>query len=131
MSLGPTVIRPDSVPFPTVACSLFAVFFAIQAVMINRWMTMASLAIALVFAIVAWWFWFQARRSLVLIDTHQFIVKDGHRERTFDTAEVETVDLSSPSGHIRFKDGTSVALPLEGRPLVRAGMLLSPGRTRR
>ncbi len=131
MSLGPTVIRPNTIPFQSVACALLTVFFVIQAIIVDRWMTVLSLVIALIFAIGGLWYWFQARRSSVLIDQYQFIVKDGSKQRTFERSEVANVDLSSLDGHVTFKDGSSILLPLDGRPLVEAGVLLNPTGRRR
>jgi hypothetical protein len=126
MSLGPTVFRPRAVPFPTIGCGLIALFFVIQGIIVNRWMTVLSLAIAALFAIAACWFLFQARRSSVLIDANQFIVKTGARQNTYDIDQIENVDLSSVSGHVRFRDGSTTDLPLQGNELVEAALLLSP-----
>lgn len=131
MSLGPTVIRPNSIPFPTVACAVIALFFVIQAIIVNSWMTVLSLVIAGIFAAGAAWYWFQARRSSVLIDQEQFIVKNGAKQSTFARSQIKSIDLSSLDGQVQFKDGTSVDLPLDGKPLVEAGILLTPVPARR
>lgn len=126
MSLGPTVFRPRAIPYTTIGCGLIALFFVIQAIIVNSWMTVLSLVIALVFALAAAWFWFQARRSSVLIDTNQFIIKTGSKQKTYDTDSIADIDLSSVAGHISFKDGTRADLPLQGDQLVEAALMLMP-----
>ena len=126
MSLGPAVLRQQSVPFLSLACLLFTVFFVIQGFLVSGLLTVLSLVIAAIFAAAGLWFWFQARRSSVLIDREQFIVKDGAKQETFQRSDIESIDLASLRGHVRFKDGSSLTLPLEGKQLVEAGLLLSP-----
>ena len=126
MSIGPVVLRPRSPPFLMVVAGLLAAFFVAQGLIVDRWMAWLSLAIAAVFIGGGAWFWFQARRSVVLIDAEEFIVKDGGRERTYRRADVAAVDLSALAGHVRLRDGSTVTLPLEGRVLIEAGVLLSP-----
>ncbi|MGH1488374.1 MAG: hypothetical protein ACRBK7_03115 [Acidimicrobiales bacterium] len=126
MSFGPSVFRPRAIPFPTIGCALIALFFVIQAIIVNSWMTVLSLAIALIFALAAAWYWYQVRQSSVLIDANQFIVKSGSKQRTFETDAIADIDLSSPTGQITFKDGTTTNLPLEGKQLVEAALLLMP-----
>ncbi len=126
MSIGPTVFRPRAVPYPTIGLGVIALFFVIQAIIVNSWMTVLSLVIALVFALAAAWFWLQARRSSVLIDANQFIVKTGSTQKTYDTDSIADIDLSSINGHITFNDGTSTDLPLQGDQLVEAALLLMP-----
>lgn len=126
MSIGPTVFQPKSIPYPTIGCGLIALFFVIQAIIVNSWMTVLSLVIAAIFALAAIWFVMRARQSSVLIDANQFIVKSGSKQKTYDTDTIADIDLSSVNGHITFKDGSSTDLPLEGKQLVEAAMLLMP-----
>ncbi|MGI9597246.1 MAG: hypothetical protein ACR2QK_13875 [Acidimicrobiales bacterium] len=126
MSFGPAVIRPNSIPFPTVACAVIVLFFGIQAIIVDSWMAVLSLTIAAVFLLGAAWYWLQARRSSVLIDSNQFIIKDGSKQKRYERSDIAAVDLSSLRGHVTMKDGTEIMLPLEGRPLVEAGLLLTP-----
>lgn len=126
MSIGPTVFHQRSLPFPTLACLAIAAFFVLQAIVVNGWMMVLSLALAVLFLFAAGWYLLEARRSSVLIDAEQFIVKAGARQTTFERADIASVDLSSPVGHIVLKDGSIITLPLEGDELVRAGLLLTP-----
>lgn len=126
MSLGPTVLRPTTIPMLSVVNTVIAIGFGLLALFLDGAARFASVAVAIGFVIGAVWILFQARRSSVLIDVNQFIVKDGGRQRRFEIAQIESVDLRRLRGHIRFKDGSSVALPLEGRDLMEAGLLLTP-----
>lgn len=128
MSLGPTVLRPQTVPVLTTVCAILAVAFVALALFVDGNLRLAGFGIAAGFAMLGAWNFFQARRSAVLIDVHQFIVKDGGRQRRFDISQIEVVDLSRLRGQVRFKDGTSVTLPLEGDDLMEAGLLLNPSR---
>lgn len=128
MTTAPVVLRPQGMPFLTIVALLLTAFFGVQAIIVSGAMTTLSLLIALVFLAGAAWFLFQASRSSVVIDRDQFVIKDGSRQRTYERKDIDSVDLSSLSGHVKMNDGTSVTLPLDGRPLIQAGMLLSPPR---
>lgn len=108
------------------ACIVLALAFVALALFVDGSIRLIGFAIAAAFAAAAGWNFFQARRSAVLIDANQFIVKDGGKQRRFDISHIESVDLSRLGGHVRFKDGTSVTLPLEGDELMEAGLLLHP-----
>ncbi len=128
MTVGPAVLRSQSVPYLSVACAAIAAFFGVQAIIVDRWMMVLSLVLATIFGLGALWYWLRSRRSAVLIDRATFTVKAGRRQRSFEIADIEKVDLGARSGHVRFKDGSTVTLPLEGRQLVEAGLLLEPRR---
>lgn len=130
MSLGPTVLRSRKIPFTSLAAILLSGFFVVQALVVDGQARGLSLLVAAAFAAGAVWTWFQRRRSAVLIDADQFIVKDGGRQRVYDLAAIEHVDLSSLRGHVVLSDGRSVSLPLEGDQLIQAGLLLTPPRRR-
>ncbi|MEM7276425.1 MAG: hypothetical protein AAF547_25355 [Actinomycetota bacterium] len=128
MSFGPTVLRRRSVRVLAVVAAVVAVAFGVLALLLDRWMAGAAMAIAGVSLLAMIWHLVQSRRSAVLIDTNQFIVKDGGRQERFDRAEIDSIDLSRLRGQVRFKDGSSVTLPLDGDELIEAGLLLSPTR---
>ncbi len=126
MSLGPTVLTPRTVPLLTAVCAVLAVGFVLLGIFLDGTIRLAAFGIALAFFAGGAWNLFQARRSAVLIDTNQFIVKDGGKQARFDISQIDSVDLSRLRGQVRFKDGTSVTLPLEGDDLMEAGLLLNP-----
>lgn len=126
MSLGPTVLRARTIPLLSTVCAFLALGFVLLGIFLDGSIRLAAFAITLAFLAAGAWNLFQARRSAVLIDTNQFIVKDGGKQARFDISQIESVDLSRLRGHVRFKDGTSVTLPLEGEDLMEAGLLLNP-----
>lgn len=126
MSIGPVVLRPRPVPPLAILAAIVAVVFVVLGLVLDRWMAGVAAGIAIVFVLAGFWLVLQARRSVVMIDTHQFIVKAGGRQQTFERTQIDTIDLSRLRGQVRFTDGTSVTLPLVGDQLVEAGILLSP-----
>lgn len=126
MTIGATVLKPNSVQFPTIAFAIIAVFFVIQAIIVSGMMTVLSLVVALIFAAAAAWTWFRSRQATVLINPNDFTVKSGSNQRTYARSDVVAVDLSAVDGHVALADGRRVTLPLDGQPLVEAGLLLTP-----
>lgn len=133
MSLGPAVFTAR--PFPTIA----RIYVALTLVLVGvALVTGGAVRIGLFCAavcgagLVGWYLW-RARSAAVLIDAHQFIVKAGGSQDTFDLDQIDQLDLSPLRGRVRFRDGTSVVLPLDGPELVEVGLLLAPrgGKTRR
>ena len=126
MSLGPVMLKPRTVPMLSGLLGLLAAIFVILALFLDGTVRSIALVIAAGFLLWAAWVLVQARRSAVLIDTHQFIVKTGGRQTRFEISQIESVDLSRLRSQVRFKDGSSVTLPLEGDDLMEAGLLLNP-----
>ncbi|MEM9654048.1 MAG: hypothetical protein AAGA65_18285 [Actinomycetota bacterium] len=126
MSIGPTVLKPRAVPLLTTVCLVLAVAFVALGFFLDGTVRTAAFGVAAAFVLVGGWNLFQSRRSAVLIDTHQFIVKDGGKQTSFEIDRIESVDLSRLRGHVRFTDGTSITLPLDGNDLLEAGLLLNP-----
>jgi len=126
MSLGPVMLKPRTVPMLCGLLGLLAAIFVILALFLDGTVRSIALVIAAGFLLWAAWVLVQARRSAVLIDTHQFIVKTGGRQTRFEISQIESVDLSRLRSQVRFKDGSSVTLPLEGDDLMEAGLLLNP-----
>ena len=125
MTIGPVVLRQQGLPFLGIACLVLTAFFIIQGLIVSGVMTLLSLAIAAIFALGALWYWFRARQSSVLIDESHVIIKEGRKQLTVDRGSIESVDLSSLVGQVRLDDGSALDLPLEGKPLIEAGVLLS------
>jgi membrane protein implicated in regulation of membrane protease activity len=126
MTIGATVLKPSGTPFPTIALGVLTAFFVIQAFIVSGWMTVLSLVVALIFAAAAAWVWWRSRRSAVLINPDDFTVANGTSQRTYARSDVVAVDLSAPHGQVSLADGRRVTLPLEGRDLIEAGLLLTP-----
>jgi hypothetical protein len=109
-----------------VAAAVFVVYFVVKAVVLGGSVGMFALTQAAAVAAAGIWVILRSRRSSVMIDADHFTVIRGRRSETFLRQEVAAVDLSGFARHLTMADGTGVRLPLEGRALVEAGLLLTP-----
>lgn len=126
MTTSPTVLRNNGMPFLTMASAVLVVYFLVKAVLIPGAAAVFSLIMGALVALAGLWWYRRAQRANVVIDADTFTVNTGRRSDTYQRADVASVNLSSAMEQVRFRDGTGIALPLEGRSLVQAGILLSP-----
>lgn len=126
MTVGPTVLRNNGLPFLTMASAVLVVYFLVKAVLIPGAAAVFSLIMGAIVALVGFWWYRRSQRANVVIDAESFTVNSGRRSKSYQRAQVESVNLSSATAQVKFVDGTGIVLPLEGRALVQAGILLSP-----
>lgn len=105
-----------------------SVYFLVKALVMDGGVALFSLIMAAVLAAVAMWWLVRVRRSSVVIDGDRLMVKRGARTATYDRTSIESVDLADTGRQVRFRGGSAIGLPLEGKALIEAGLLLSPGR---
>ncbi len=126
MSTSPTVLRNSGIPFLTIASGVLVIYFVAKAVLIPGAAAVFSLIMGALVALAGFWWFRRSQNSTVIIDKDTFTVSRAGHSESFNRSEVTSIDLSSPLEQVKFRDGTGVALPLEGRSLVQAGILLSP-----
>jgi len=81
---------------------------------------------AAIFVLLSFWWYRRSQQSSVIIDGDTVTINRGRQTQTFRRSDIAKVDLSSASRQLTFGDGTGTSLPLEGRSLVEAGILLNP-----
>jgi len=128
MTIAPVVIKSRSTPFFSMACAILVIYFVIKWLVLGGDPGVFSLIMGGVAAVVGlWWLW-RARQAAVIVDGDQFTVIRRGRSQTYSRGDVASVDLSSLDNQVTFVDGTGTRLPLEGKELVHAGVLLTPPR---
>ncbi len=126
MTTSPTVLRNTGVPFLTIASGILVLYFLAKAVLIPGTAAVFSLVMGALVALAGFWWYRRSQQTSVIIDANTFTVTRAGRTESYDRSEVSAIDLSSPLEQVKFRDGSGVSLPLEGRSLVQAGILLSP-----
>ncbi len=126
MTTSPTVLRNTGVPFLTIASGILVLYFLAKAVLIPGTAAVFSLVMGALVALAGFWWYRRSQQTSVIIDANTFTVTRAGRTESYDRSEVSGIDLSSPLEQVKFRDGSGVSLPLEGRSLVQAGILLSP-----
>jgi len=131
MTATPVVIRSRSTPFFSVACVIVLGYFVIKALVFDGDSAVFSMVLGAIVAVAGlWWLW-RARQRSVVVNGDQLIVTDGSRTLVRSRAEIESVNLAALGDQIHFTDGSGLRLPLEGRELIEAGVLLTPPRRHR
>ena len=128
MTTSPTVLRNSGLPFLTIASGILVIYFVAKAVLIPGAAAVFSLVMGGLVALAGFWWYRRSQATSVIVDSDTFTVTRAGRSESYERAQVAAVDLSSPFEQVKFRDGSGVALPLEGRSLVQAGILLSPRR---
>lgn len=129
MSATPVVLRFSGTPFLSVAAVVVALYFLVKALLMDGGVVPFSLVMAATLVTAAAWWFRCSRRFSVVIDGDQLIINRGSRTATYDRSSIESVNLADSGRQVRFRDGSAIGLPLEGRALIEAGLLLSPPRT--
>lgn len=126
MSISPVVLKSQSVPFQSMASAVVLVYFIVKSLVFGGAVAAFSLFLGAIAALVGLWALWSARKSSVVIDGDTFTVVRRGRATSYERSRVSDVDLSGLDRHLTLDDGTGVRLPLEGKALVEAGLLLGP-----